>query len=224
MTDDKDELHDFYAALKNGLTVEAYLSRYEKFFEFVHAHNLTEDYRLARGRLKQLRDEVAPVARFAKTHAEPKDQIRFALDNTYPDCVICHQGGRKRDVEVTIAQALKRLFLMRELNERGTGRGFIDMTEDAPSQQLKDAMEREPEAYSTDQVINCIQHDIELRAKRKKWHRGDTLLVEVDLEVLPARRWEEFLAGFAEKVRGLNFHEVYLTGRGDNGDSALRIK
>jgi hypothetical protein len=224
MTTDKDRLDCYYTALKAGLTVGVFLEQHRRVLEFVHAHGLTEDYRLGRGRTKKLRDEVAPVARFARTCTEPNDRIRFALNDTYPDCVICHADGRKREIEVTIAQARKRLFLMKELNEKGIGRGFVDVREDVSTTQMRDAMEREPEAYSTDQVVNCIQYDIDLRAQRKKWHQGDTLLVEVDLEVLAPSRWEDFLTRFTENVRGLSFHEVYLTGRGDNGDTALRIK
>ena len=133
----------------------------------------------------KLSDGNPGCAFFAKVYAHPNDQITFALSNTYPDCVIRCRDGRKRDVEVTMAQAIKRLYLARELNERGTGRGFINVAEDASSRDFKDAMEEMPKAYSTTEVIDCIQHDINLRAQKKRWHQGDTMLVEADLLFLP---------------------------------------
>jgi hypothetical protein len=219
-----DQLDDFYAVLKRGLTVEDFLGRYDDIVGFIHSHGLTKDYRLGRRRVKKLCDEVTPVARFAKTHAQPKDQIRFALDNSHPDCVISHQDGRKRDVEVTIAQARERLNVMTELNETGTGRGFVGVTDDAPGHEFKDAMELERRAYSADEVLGCIEHAIELCARNKSKHQGDTLLIEAPLETLPASRWAEFSQRFTEKVKALRFREVYLTGRGNHGAIALKIK
>ena len=117
-----DELDDFYATLKSGTTVASFLEKYEHIFKFIHAGGLTEDYRLARGRVKELSDEVTPVARFVRKHASLEDQIWFALDNTAPDCHVRHEDGRLREIEVTVAQAKERHFVMSELNRTGNDR------------------------------------------------------------------------------------------------------
>lgn len=153
-----------------------------------------------------------------------EDSINFAFDNTFPDCVIRQPSGLKRDIEVTVAQALKRLHLMEDLNREGISRGFLNVPEDASRRCFDRAMTEEPEAYSTEQAIRLIEHDLALRAEGKKFHKGDIPLIEADLEPLPPSRWEEFVGQLAESVRGLAFQEVYLTGRGLDGDIAMLLK
>ena len=80
MTGEKDELDDFFTALKSGTTVASFLERFERIIQLVHKEGLTKDYRLARRRVKKLRDEVSPVARFVREHAASEDRIWFALD------------------------------------------------------------------------------------------------------------------------------------------------
>ena len=224
MTGSKDKLDDFYEILRMGLTVERFLHLRKEIFGFVHSHELTKDYRLGRGRVKRLCDEVTPVARFVRECAKPEDWVSFTMDSQYPDCVVCHQDGRKRELEVTMAQARERFHLMSDLNETGTSRGFIGLTDNTPTQHFKDAMGSERQAYSTDEVISCIQHAIQLRVRKKKKYKGNTLLIEADLLILPSARWDEFRTRFTKEAKVLNFCEVYLTGRGDSGDIILKIK
>ena len=80
MAGEKSELDDFYAALKSGTTVANFLERYDGIIRFIHKEGLTKDYRLARRRVKKLRDVVSPVARFVREHAASEDRIWFALD------------------------------------------------------------------------------------------------------------------------------------------------
>jgi len=221
---DQTELDDFYEALKNGVSVDTFLRRYDEIFPIIHKLGFTEDYRLGRGKLKCLSDEITPVARFCRFHTRVHDKICFALDETYPDCIIEFDNGRRLEVEVTVANALKRKNLMTELNNSGKGRGFINVHEDAPHQDFLNSMEAEPKAYSTDEVIECVRHDLLLRAERKKFHQGDTLLVELDLVILPSCRWQEHLATFSREVESLSFENIFLTGRGSRGDLCMRIK
>lgn len=231
MAANKDELDDFYDVLKSGITVKSFLEKHAEIFGFVHARGLTNDYRLGKGRMKKLRDEIAPVARFVRAHTKPEDRIRFALDSTHPDCTLCHQDGRRREVEVTVAQAQERFRLMTELNEKGTARGFLGITDDSARQDFEDRMGCERKAYSSEEVLRCIQSSVELCAQNKLRYGGDTLLIEAPLETLPVDRWSQLPERFAdnEQLKALSFSEVYVTGSSGDGsgwakDICLKIK
>jgi hypothetical protein len=220
----RDKLNNFYEALTSGLTVKSFLCRLTDIYEFIHSRGLTNDYRLGKRRMKKLRDEVTPVARFVKTYAHLEDRVQLTMDNKFPDCVLFRKDGGKLDIEVTRAQAREDYYLMTELNETGTGRGFIGVPDDAPTHKFEEAMRRERQASATDEIVSCIEGAIELRARKKKQHQADILLIEAPLWLLPTSRWYEYLARFTAKVKPLKFHEVYLTGRGDNDDICLKIK
>ena len=228
MAGKNDELDDFYAALKSGTAVASFLKNYERTIGFIHAENLTEDYRLARGRVKKLCDEVTPVARFVREYASLEDQIWFALDNTAPDCRVRHEGGRLREIEVTVAQAKERLFVMRELNRSGTARGFLGLTDDAPMENFEEKMAQPNMGYTEEEVVRSIICAVEICARKKGKFQWNTLLIEAPLETLRADRWDDFRAHLAERVKELAITEVYVTGRGSDGGIdrgiCLRIK
>ncbi len=220
----KSELDDFYAALKSGTTVANFLERYDGIFQFIHKKGLTKDYRLAKGRMKKLRDEVCPVARFVRMHATPEDRIRFALDDTAPDCFVKHGDDRLREIEVTVAQARERLNVMTELNQTGTGRGYLGLSDDAPTKDFVRRMDQPRIAHSTEEIGRSIVCAVAICARKKSKSPGDTLLIEAPLETLPADRWGNFRAPLAETVKDLAFPEVYVTGRSGDRDICLRIK
>ncbi len=224
MAGEEDELDDFYTALKGGTTVASFLERYERIIQFIHKEGLTKDYRLARGRVKKLRDEVSPVARFVREHAAPEDRIWFVLDDTAPDCCVKHGGDRLREIEVTVAQARERLNVMTELNQTGTGRGYLGLLDDAPTENFERRMDQPRVAHSTEEIGRSIICAVEICARKKSKSPGDTLLIEAPLETLPADRWGYFRAPLAEKVKDLAFAEVYVTGRSGDCDICLRIK
>ncbi len=223
MADKRDDLDDFYAALKRGATVASFLEDYQRIKEFIHAAGLTEDYRLARGRTKKLSDEVVPVVRFVRMNASSEDRISFALDNTSPDCLVRHEDGRLREIEITVIQARERFNVMAELNTTGTGRGFIGLSDDAPTEEFNAKMDQPSVGYSTDEVSQSIIRGVALAARRKRNHQGHTLLIEAPLQTLAAERWDEFRAQLAEKVKELAFSEIYVTGRSKR-DICLRIQ
>ncbi len=223
MAGEKDELDSFYIALKSGTTVASFLKRYERIIQFIHEEGRTKDYRLARGPVKKLRDEVSPVARFVRKHAAPDDRIRFALDDPAPDCCVRHGGGRLREIEVTVAQARERFNVMTELNQTGTGRGYLGLSDDAPTEHFVRRMAQPRVAYSGEEVGHSMICAVAICARRKSNSQGDTLLIEAPLETLPANRWDDFRPLLAEKVKELVFREVYVTGRSER-DICLRIK
>ena len=233
MTRNKDALDDFYAALKKGITIEDFLRRREEIFQFVKTHGLTNDYKLGRGRVSELRDEVIPIARFVRDHALPDDEIRLALDNSYPDCVLRNRHGRQREIEVTVARAKERVALMEQLIKGGEVHGVIDLPEQAELSDFRRHAELagDPDmadAYSTEQLFSLFVDAVEKSAKRKANHKADTLLIEVvpDLYCLPDNRCPDLqnLLLQSEAVRRLSFSDVYVVGYGDQGDICLKIK
>ncbi len=224
MAGEKNELDDFYTALKSGTTVANFLERYDGIIRFIRKESLTKDYRLGRGRVKKLRDEVSPVTRFVRKHAAPEDLICFALDDTAPDCIVKHGDDRQREVEVTVAQARERLNVMTELNQTGTGRGYLGLSDDAPTEDFVRRMDQPRVAHSTEEIGRSIICAVAICARKKSKSRGNTLLIEAPLETLPADRWGNFRAPLAEKVKDLALLEVYVTGRSGNRDICLRIK
>ena len=221
---EKNELDDFYTVLKRGTTVANFLDRYERIIQFIHEEGLTKGYRLARGPVKKLCDEVSPVARFVRKHAAPEDRIWFALDDTAPDCCVRHEVGGLREIEVTVAQARERLNVMTELNQTGTGRGYLGLSDDAPTEDFDRRMTQPRVAYSEEEVGRSMIRAVTICARNKSKFQGGTLLIEAPLETLPADRWGNFQAPLAEKVKELAFSEVYVTGRSDDRDICLRIK
>lgn len=224
MVGEKDDLDDFCAALKSGTTVASFLEMYERIIGFVHAEDLTEDYRLGRGRVKKLRDEVSPVTRFIREHASLEDRIWFALDNTAPDCCVKHGDDRLREIEVTVAQGGERYNVMTELNQTGTGRGFLGLSDDEPTELFARKMAQPREAYTEEEIGRAMIYAVGICARKKSKSRGDTLLIEAPLETLPADLWDNFRVQLSEKVKELAFPEVYVTGRSSDRDICLRIR
>lgn len=219
-----DELDVFYSTISNGTTVSDFLRKYSTIIPFIHSAGMTKDFRLGRSRVKKLSDEITPTARFARAHAKPEDRIRFSLSDRIPDCLLEHSDGRLRQIEVTIAQAKERLNTMRELNERGIGRGYLGLPDDRPERDFSEAMQKERMAYTTENVCRASLRAIELCAQRKMAAFGDTLLIDFPFQPLPAQRWLSFRPRFRAAIRHLPFSEAYLCGWCDGDDLVLRIK
>jgi hypothetical protein len=233
VTRKKDKLDEFYAALKGGLTIEDFLRWREQIFRFVKSSGLTDDYVLGRGRVDKLRDEVIPVARFVKEHARPDDKIRFALDDSFPDCVVSNQHGRQREIEVTVARAKERVALMEQAIKGEEIHGIINLQDCKELSDFRRHAEQagdrdKVEAYSTEQLFGLIIDAVEQRAKRKAFLQADTLLIEVvpDMYGLADNRCPDLqnLLLLSEEVKQLSFSDVYIVGYGHQGDICLKIK
>jgi len=144
--DFKDRLAEFFGVLRGETTVGDFLETFERLIPRMHAAGLGDQYRLASDDLKKLRDEISPVARFVRAHANPKDRISFALNNTFPDCTLYHRNGRTRGIEVTVARGLARFNEMTEMNECGETRGFIELQDNASRTDIAAAKKRWPHA------------------------------------------------------------------------------
>ena len=116
------ELREFFAKLSLGLSVAAFLQALEAIYGYTRASGMIHDFRLGRGQVKKLRDEVTPLARFVRRNASPDDIVSMPISDP-PDFVIAVSSNRHNGIECTIAGARERLFTMRELNK--TGRASI---------------------------------------------------------------------------------------------------
>lgn len=216
-----DVLDEFLAKLREGTTVREFLDDRAKVLEFVRSGTLLSDYRLGRGRAKRLRDEIEPAARFAAEQCAADDRIQFPLDNGASDCNVWH-GGRHRTLQITVAQALERLFLMSELNESGSSRGIIGLGDDYQITAFRKHRERGAAMYATaeaqDSVVSAFALCIRKKSKKSGAH---TLLVDapVKIETLPLERWQEIVPRLAAAASASPFAEVFVVG-----DFCLRVK
>lgn len=220
-----DMFDSFYEQLRSGLEIGEFFERHAALFPKIRARGLVEDYRLGRGQMKRLRDEVTPVALFLSRHAGNSDRVQFPLNSSVPDCNVLHRTpSLHRTIEVTVAQARERLNLMTELNKTGWGRGFIGVTDDQPKSVFDEKMADEREAYSTEQVRETMIDALALCARNKAHSQGHTLIVSTAMEHLPRERWVEMRPLLAASIAPLTFQEVYLVGRPDNADLCLKLK
>jgi hypothetical protein len=223
-----DDLDGFYELVRGRTRVDQFLRCYDALSTFVHSNGLTPDYRLGKGRLKRLRDEVTPAACFVRQHAAPVDEIQFPLNSNVPDCHVWHRDPeRHRTIEITVVQGRERFNLMTELNSCGLARGFIGLTDDKPTGEFLDAMRApldERPMYSTDAAQEIMAHAITLCARNKLHSKGDTLIIEAELLALPRIRWQETQSRLAQLTVLLSFSEIFLIGYHDDGDLCLQLK
>ena len=153
-----------------------------------------------------------------------RNRIRFALDDTAPDCFVEHENGHVREIEVTVAQAKERHHVMTELNDTGKARGYIGLSDDAQHASFNEVMNRDPTSPTQEEIGGSIVRAAKICARRKGTFRGDTLLIEAPLETMPADCWESFRDELGKQVKGMEFSEVYVTGRSGDCNICLRIK
>jgi hypothetical protein len=220
-----DDLERFYGLVKEGTKVDEFLRHHTALYPYIKSNGLIPEYRLGKGRMKRLRDEIGPVAIFVSSHATSTDRIQLPLDSSAPDCNVWHgDPAVHRTIEITLAQALERLNLMNELNDTGWGRGFLGLTDDRPKGEFDKRMAQTRDAYSTDQVRETMIHALTLCAKNKAHSRAHTLIIGASMNMLPRQRWMEMQSGLAEPVAKLGFREIYLVGFPDDEELCLRLK
>ncbi len=98
------------------------------------------------------------------------------------------------------------------------------MLDDAPTEHFVKRMAQPSKGSLEEEIGRSIICAVAICARKKSRSRGDTLLIETPLEMLPADRWDNFRVPLAETVKDLAFPEVYVTGRSGDRDICLRIK
>jgi hypothetical protein len=215
-----DQLELFYAKIRGPIEVSTLLDEYKSIFPFIHRSGLTADYREARGRLKRLRDEVTPIVGLLKRKAEPTDMAKFNLDSSDYDALwVRSQSSIK--IEATVAQARARLNLMRELNKKGEGRGFLPITDDEKTERFLAAMDKEPSGYLTKEYVSTLDRAIRLCLRNKQNSPADILVIDAPAsnECFPFERLGE-LPVLCEPQALAQRMEIYVIDR----EVCLRIR
>jgi hypothetical protein len=179
------------------------------------------DWRLRRGRLKKVCDEIIPVMRLARFLGESHGHVLFPLDSKVPDCFWQRSNeGSAVGVEVTISQGHARHILGTELvtAPRGSAvRGYLGLQDDAGKRTTEAAKRSSRAMHSTPQALTSVGDGVRrcLRQKDHEKYRGMILVVEAPLESLPAQRWHALQPALREEARRLPFHSVFVLGNGE---------
>jgi hypothetical protein len=179
------------------------------------------DWRLRRGKLKKVCDEIIPVARLMRYLGAKRGTLRFPLDSKVPDCFWTpSSAGRPIGIEVTIAQGRGRHILAEELVRAPRGgitRGFVSLQDGAPKAQVKATKESQRAMYSTAQALNAVGGGILrcLHEKNQEKYRDMVLVIEAPLEALPQERWKTLQPDLAAEAKSLPFQRVFVLGGGE---------
>lgn len=220
-----DQLEEFYIRVRNGMTVGDFRSQRVQLTPFIQSAGLMPDYRLGRGRLKRLRDEIAPMVRFVAAHAKADDIIQFPLDDGSVDCNLWHSNDRHRKIQITVAQGYERFNCIDELHKTESGRGFLGLTDDMSKEEFKVAMSHERDMYSHQEAQQTIVKAVRLCiGKKANKYGADTLLIEAPLNYLPMDRWNDLACNFLGEIKSVPFSEIFLVQVNDGGNSCLQIK
>lgn len=183
------------------------------------------DFRAKRGAVKVLRDEVAPVLHHIK-FTKANGDIRFALDNTVPDCWLREPSGKTQGLEITVAQAREQHLLGKEMNDKGIGRGFIGIPDTASAKAFEERLAKPRIMYSSASPLKAIAQGIKLCLQKKNHpkYAGCDLLIEAPLRCLPNERWSQIEDELCIAANELPFREIHVIGNQDTEPFGFRIK
>ena len=173
-------LGDLFARLANWVSLSDFEKMLADYFNGTRSPAEIADYRAKRGAVKKLRDEVVPVLHHIK-FAKAEGDIRFELNSSVPDCWLrANPHASPQGLEITVAQSREQHLLGQKLNEKGIGRGFLRLPDDAPKQAFKARLARPRVMYATDTALKVIGNGVEycLHKKAHPKYAGHDLLIE----------------------------------------------
>jgi hypothetical protein len=219
-------LTTLYSRLTEWIAVSEFKTILADYFHGPRTAAELADLRARRGALKKLSDEVTPILHHIQ-FTKAKGEIRFTLNDQVPDCWFReHSSSQAQGIEVTVAQGRERHLLGKELNEKGRGRGFLGLPDDAPSEAFSKKLAHGRVMYSTDQALKVITAGIKscLEKKKKQKYAGLNLLIDAPLRSLPRQRWSVVEDELRSAAAGMPFHEIHVIGNQDDCPFGLRIK
>lgn len=182
-------------------------------------------WRTSSGPLKKLCDEVLPVARTFRFFNVTEGTVTFPLDNKVPDCWWHREGKEPVGIEVTVAQGRARHLLARELEEKGTGRGFLGLQDTATSEEAKAAANSKRTMYTTGQAREAMRTALLhcMRQKNDPKYNGMILVIETDMTPIRSVDYESLIPELKECADSTPFSEIYAVGKGEKL-LALKLK
>jgi hypothetical protein len=202
------------ARLTEWMPITDFDALMQRYFKGNRSQAEIADYRAKRGAVKPIRDEVSPVLshlRFVKA----KGEVRFALNNTVPDCWLRDfPEAEPRGMEVTAALAREQHHLGRELNEKRIGRGFLGLQDTASSAAFAERLAKPRIMYSSASPLKAVADGIKfcLQKKAKPTYAGLDLLIEAPLDSLPHERWSQIEDELRAAAKTMPFREVHVIG------------
>lgn len=212
MTVADDLLQPLLKSLTEWMPIPDFEAAMRRYFEGNRTTAETADYRVKRGKLKTLRDEISPVRnhiRFAKLQGE----IRFALDDTVPDCWLrARPTDAPQGLEVTIALAREQYHLAKELNEKGIGRGNLGLQDTATKEAFADRLAKPRIMYTAAGRLRTVADGIKLclTKKNKPRYAGHDLLIEAPMDSLPEERWSQIEEELRASAQAMPFREIHV--------------
>jgi hypothetical protein len=219
-------LDKLLSRLKDWMPIPDFEKAMVEYFSGPRSKDEIADYRAKRGKVKKLRDEVTPVWNHI-SFVGIKGEVRFELNDSVPDCWMRRNSNSKPwGVEVTIAQSREQHHLGQELNEKGIGRGFIGLPDDAPSSAFASNLARGRVMYSTESALTTTLNGVTLCLKKKKKakYAGFDLLIEAPLYYLPQERWNYIQDELQIAAADMPFREIHIIGGRSPEPIGFRIK
>ena len=210
-------LKDLLAKAQDKISIKELRQRLQGLIEGERSQQEVNDYRLHRGTVKKLTDELFPVSRLFAYRRITRGFVSFPLDSKWPDAW-WHRGKNRVGIEVTISQGRARNILGQELvNATGAVRGYLGLQDDAKPREVKAAKKSERAMYATDEPLGTVARGILhcLKRKNAKKYEDMILVIEAPLLLLASDRWKPLVPTLKKAAKGLPFVEVYVLGRSD---------
>jgi hypothetical protein len=222
-------LKEFYARIsaERGLGVLEFQSELTDLFLQPRSIADVNDFRLSKGAWKKLADEVVPVSRFLRIKDVQTGRIRFPLDSNPPDSWLWTEHPPNRvGIEVTIAKGTERFYLAKELVEKGIGRGFVGLPDDAPRVAFRAEMSKDRVMYTSGEVLSADKQGVLrcLSQKNARKFSGFLLLIQAHLLPLPRERWQTISGDLQAAAAECPFAEVHVIGDIDERLHGFQIK
>lgn len=226
---DETALESFYNHISeaNGVPVKQVCAELEELFGRSRSKTDTDNFIMGKNPWKKLSDEICPLLRFLISNGMNEGRVRFPLNDKVPDCWYWPDTNETPiGIEMTFALGRERIELGRELVEKGIGRGFIGLQDDAPKASFEKSLSRQRVMYSTDHAISETKKAIVscLSKKNKQQYEGMILIVQAPLRSLPVERWEGMAQDLTIEAAPLPFKEIYLIGNSDTRPQTYKLK
>lgn len=226
MPDPHTNLGRLFARLTGWMSLSEFEQILADYFNSKRSAAELADYRAKRGAVKKLRDEVVPVLHHTK-FVKAKGDIRFELNSEVPDCWLRdNPDALPQGLEITVAQSREQHLLGLEMNEKGIGRGFLGLRDDAPAKAFKERLARQRVMYSSEATLKVIGNGIKYCLGKKDYpkYAGHDLLIEAPLHILPKERWSRIEDDLRLAASTLPFREIHVIGDHDTAPFGFRIK